>query len=186
MTWRRGRLSRGFQGHFGQKHFGFIVRSYLLSVFQRNVIFRALAEISVKSRGAYRTKILSNDFAIISWERYYGAQNDYTHFYGLGMLNFPTTQDICYTGFSGMNFSVLFGRLHNIFSVNPPITHINCLGISCPITHTHICYTKEFFPNYCAIISGLIVFLVWNSCSSFYPEFWLSRALVLLWVHQSA
>ena len=30
-----------------------------------------------------------------------------------------------------------------------PITHTNCLGIKFSnYTHTHICYTKEMFPNY--------------------------------------
>ena len=29
-----------------------------------------------------------------------------------------------------------------------PITQKNFLGINFPIAHTHICYTKELFPNY--------------------------------------
>ena len=29
--------------------------------------------------------------------------------------------------------------------MNAPIAHINCLGVNFPITH--ICYTKELFPN---------------------------------------
>ena len=39
------------------------------------------------------------------WAAKYGAQNDYTHFYCLG-INSPIAQDICYTGLSGRNSSV--------------------------------------------------------------------------------
>ena len=44
-----------------------------------------------------------------------------------------------------------------VFSVNAPITHINCLGITFPITHTAVTQ-KNCFRIICVIISGLIVF----------------------------
>ena len=48
------------------------------------------------------------------------------------------------------------GRLHKVLSVKAPITHINCLGINFPITHTSVTQ-KNCFRIICVIISGLIV-----------------------------
>ena len=74
-----------------------------------------------------------------------------TPFYYLG-VDFPTTQDICYTELSGRNSFVWFGRPHKVLSVNRPITHTWIVWeVICQL-HTHICYTKlvtkESFPNY--------------------------------------
>ena len=47
-----------------------------------------------------------------------------THTYYYLEINFPITQDICYTGLSGRNSFVQLGRFHKVLSVNVPITHI--------------------------------------------------------------
>ena len=53
-------------------------------------------------------------------------------------------------------FFCVIGRLHKVLSVNAPITHINCLGINFPITHTSVTQ-KNCSEIVCVIISGLIV-----------------------------
>ena len=53
-------------------------------------------------------------------------------------------------------FFCVIGRLHNVLSVQVPITHINCLRINFPITHTSVTQ-KNCFRIICVIISGLIV-----------------------------
>ena len=43
-------------------------------------------------------------------------------------------------------FSVI-RRLHKVLSVKAPITHINCLGLKCPIARSSVTQ-KKLFPNY--------------------------------------
>ena len=52
-----------------------------------------------------------------------------------------------------------FGRLHEVLSVNAPITRINCLGITFQF-HTHTSVTqKNCFRIICVIMLGLIAIL---------------------------
>ena len=81
---------------------------------------------------------------------FYGSK-DYTHI---------ITQYICYVGFSGRIVFCVIRGLHEVLSVNVPITHINCLGMNFPIAWTFvtmICYTKALFLNYLCNRSGLTV-----------------------------
>ena len=57
---------------------------------------------------------------------YYGAQNDYTHIFILWELISQMHRTSVTQGLLADFFCVI-GRLHKVFSVNVPITHINCL-----------------------------------------------------------
>ena len=86
---------------------------------------------------------------------YYGAQNDYTHIFIVWELISPLHRTSVTLSFLAGILLWKFGCLHEVFSVHVPITHMNCLGINFPITHTSVTQ-KNCFRIICVIISGLI------------------------------
>ena len=88
--------------------------------------------------------------AICDW-RFGPSKRLHTHFYYLGM-NFQLHRTSVTQGFLARILCVI-RRLHKALSANTPIRRIDCLGITFPITHTHIPVTqKNCFRIVCVII----------------------------------
>ena len=90
-----------------------------------------------------------------------------THKFLLFVSYVPNYTGLLHRAFWKEFFCVL-GRLHKVLSVNAPTTHINCLGINCPITRTSVT-RKNCFRIICVIISGPIVNNSFKGLSRDYP-----------------